>query len=30
MRVLSPVYTPHTLREPKGIAELLAKVDAAA
>jgi uncharacterized protein len=29
-RVLSPFYTPHELRQPKGISELLEQVDAAA
>ncbi len=29
-RVLSPFYTPHKLRQPKGITELLEQVDAAA
>lgn len=30
LRVLSPLYSPHKLRQPRGIAELLRKVDAAA
>jgi uncharacterized protein len=30
VRVMSPLYTPHKLREPRGIAELLQKIDAAA
>jgi predicted metal-dependent hydrolase len=30
IRVMSPWYTPHKLRQPRGIAELLQKIDAAA
>jgi uncharacterized protein len=30
IRVISPFYTPHKLRQPRGIAELLQKIDAAA
>jgi predicted metal-dependent hydrolase len=30
IRVMSPLYSPYRLREPKGVAELLHKIDAAA
>jgi predicted metal-dependent hydrolase len=30
LRVMSPLYTPHKLRQPRGAAELLRKIDAAA
>lgn len=30
VRVLSPFYTPHRLRQPKGVAEMLAQTEAAA
>lgn len=30
IRVMSPLYTPHKLRQPRGSAELLQKIDAAA